>query len=369
MTQVATTPAITLLTCSFSGDLEMCRLLCESVDRFVPENIGHTLYVPARDVPLFAEFATSRRTIATQEELLPRWFWKLPMPGPDWRRRLHLPRRNVYLTPYSLPVRGWIAQQIMKLAATLAAQAEIVVHVDSDNAFIRPLSPAHLMRGHQARIYRNPEMVDLPGHRLWHAAAGRLLGLPAAEYYGAEYIDQLVVWRRSVVEALIARIEAVTGQGALVYLQYGPSQPEFLQLAGKNAEGFVWSTVLGVYADEKGRAFREKYKKRFPGKVMGLCYTGSGYDIVNFLAQAWTAVGDPDKFAAVNDYIRKTPFRGVCGWSYLNNARQEGVHYPVGTDDLEKGMAQLYFQVQNGEHKIIYPNKLIETPFRPASWM
>ena len=25
--------------------------------------------------------------------------------------------------------------------------------------------------------------------------------------------------------------------------------------------------------------------------------------------------GDPDKFDAVNDYIRKTPFRGVCGWS------------------------------------------------------
>ena len=27
-----------------------------------------------------------------------------------------------------------------------------------------------------------------------------------------------------------------------------------------------------------GMAFREKYKKRFPG-IMGLVYTGNGYDI------------------------------------------------------------------------------------------
>lgn len=183
---------------------------------------------------------------------------------------------------------------------------------------------------------------------------------------GAVMIDH---WVAAEYAAFVRQFRANPLKGALVYLQYGPSQPEFLQLAGKHAEGFVWSTVLGVYADEKGRTFREQYKKRFPGKVMGLCYTGCGYDIVNMMAQAWTAVGDPDRFADVCAYLRKTPFRGVTGWSRMNNARQEAAHYPVGTDDLEQGMAQLYFQVQNGEHRIIYPNKLVETPFKPASWM
>ena len=54
-------------------------------------------------------------------------------------------------------------------------------------------------------------------------------------------------------------------KGALVYLQYGPSQPEFLNLAGSAAEGFVWSTVLGVYADKQGAEFRKKYKAAYPG--------------------------------------------------------------------------------------------------------
>jgi branched-chain amino acid transport system substrate-binding protein len=183
---------------------------------------------------------------------------------------------------------------------------------------------------------------------------------------GAVMIDH---WVAAEYAAFCKQFQANPLKGTLVYLQYGPSQPEFLELAGKAAEGFVWSTVLGVYADEKGTAFREKYKKRFPGKVMGLCYTGGGYDMVNMLAQAWTKTGTVDNFKAVNDYIRKTPFRGVCGWSYMNNARQEGVQFPVGTNDIEKGMSQLYFQVQNTEHKIIYPAQLKETAFRKAPWM
>ena len=32
-------PTISLLTCSFRGDLEACRILCDSVDRFVPPEI------------------------------------------------------------------------------------------------------------------------------------------------------------------------------------------------------------------------------------------------------------------------------------------------------------------------------------------
>jgi len=225
-----------LVTCSFSGDLDVCRLLCESIDRFVPETIGHTLYVPAQDTALFADLASPRRVIATQESLLPRWFWKAPLPGQPWRARLGLPRRNVYLTPFSLPVRGWIAQQIMKLAATAAADAEIVVHVDSDNAFIRQLRLDHLARDGRVRLYRNPQKVDAPGHRLWHMAAGRLIGLPPSDFHGAEYIDQLVVWRRSVLLALIERIAAIAGTDWRIALARTPHFAEYI--------------LYGVFADK-----------------------------------------------------------------------------------------------------------------------
>ncbi len=157
-------------------------------------------------------------------------------------------------------------------------------------------------------------------------------------------------------------------KGALIYMQYGPSQPEFLDIAGKAAEGYIWSTVLGVYNDEQGAAFREKYKKRFPG-TMGLVYTGMGYDVVYMLKAAWEAVGDPNDFAAVNAFIKKNHYRGVNGWYILDNDCQCSPAYPAQVDDPEKGMAHLFFQVQDGEHKIISPAPLIESEFRPAPWM
>jgi branched-chain amino acid transport system substrate-binding protein len=159
---------------------------------------------------------------------------------------------------------------------------------------------------------------------------------------------------------------------SLVYLQYGPSQPEFLTLAGESANGFCWSTVLGVYADERGKAFREKYMQRFPG-IMGLVYTGNGYDIAQYLKLAWEAVGDPNNFKGVCDWIRTNPYRGVCGYMDMNNEYQEAAHfpdngYPISATELEKGMSQLYVQVQNAEHKIVFPNEISESKLQPAPW-
>ena len=86
---------------------------------------------------------------------------------------------------------------------------------------------------------------------------------------------------------------------SLVYLQYGPSQPEFLSLAGKAANGFAWSTSMGLYADERGREFAQKYKKRFPG-IMGLAYPGISYDHTYYLKKAWEGLVIPRKFKEVS---------------------------------------------------------------------
>jgi len=238
--------AVQLITCSYSGDLEVCRLLCASVDKFAPEDVTHRLYVPKADLPLFADLATSQRVIGAQEDLLPKWLWKVPLPGPKWRARLRLPRRNVYLTPFSLPVRGWIAQQMMKIAATLGSDADIIVHVDSDSAFVRPFTVSCLMADGKTRFHASEESAELEAHVPWYAAAGRLLGLPEADYYTTEYIDQIVVWRRTVVEGMAARIEASTGMGWAKALAKTPHLAEYViygvfvdQVLGAEAAG-LW---------------------------------------------------------------------------------------------------------------------------------
>ena len=185
--------------------------------------------------------------------------------------------------------------------------------------------------------------------------------------YGAGVI-MLNHWVAAAYAAFTDQYQANPLQGTLIYMQYGPSQPEFLDIAGEGAEGYVWSTVLGVYNDDKGAEFRAKYKKRFPG-TMGLVYTGMGYDTVYMLKNAWEAVGDPNNFKAVNDHIRANHYRGVNGWYMLDNDCQCTPAYPDEVDNIEKGMAHLFFQVQDGEHKIIAPEPLVEVEFRPAPWM
>ena len=245
-----TSTIASLITCSFSGDLEICRLLCRSIDRFVPEEISHSLYVPARDIPLFAPLTTGRRAILAQEDLLPRWFWKAPLPSPKWRARLRLPRRNVYITPVSLPVRGWIAQQIMKISATLQARTDIVAHLDSDNVIIRPLTAAHLIRNGKVRFHADPAVVGLESHRPWYIAAARLLGLPPGHYYSADYIDQFVVWRRSVTESMVARIEATMGHDWQAALARTPAFAEYV-LYGMFVERVLGPDAAGVFVEPR----------------------------------------------------------------------------------------------------------------------
>ena len=101
--------------------------------------------------------------------------------------------------------------------------------------------------------------------------------------------------------------------------------------------------------------------------MIGLCYTGSAYDTVYILKNAWSNV-DPSDFKAMADYIKTHPYRGVDGAVDLNNEHQAALHYPLQTEDLNKGMAQLYFQVQDGQHKIIQPEVLAEGKFRTFPW-
>ena len=155
--------------------------------------------------------------------------------------------------------------------------------------------------------------------------------------------------------------------GSVVYLQYGPSQPEFLDLAQGAGEGMVWGTVYGVYADEMGAAFREKYRAKYPG-TMGMVYTGGGYDAVNILAKAWEEVGDPSNFDAVGDAIRNMEYRGINGLYKIDPETNSGISYPNMTDDPEGGQAHLFFQVQDNEHRIIAPAPFAEVPFAAPPW-
>ncbi len=151
---------------------------------------------------------------------------------------------------------------------------------------------------------------------------------------------------------------------SLVYLQYGPSQPEFLELSAGAAENMVWSTVYGVYADEQGQSFRDGYTATYPGSAMGLSLTGGGYDAVYMLKAAWEQVGDTSDYDEVGDALRQLTYRGVNGFYQFDNANQAPISFPNETDNLEEAQAHLFFQVQDNEHKIVWPFELAESELR-----
>ncbi|MGC5778011.1 DUF6492 family protein [Methylobacterium sp. NFXW15] len=251
----------TLITLSFAGDFECCRLLCETADRFAPMGASHLLAVPSADMALFRPLAGGRRALVPQEELLPAWLRKLPLPGPEWRRRLRLPRRNVYVSFKGRPVRGWIAQQIMKLNAAAGASSDVVVHLDSDTAFVRPLPAEALKTGGLVRLARFPGAADDVMHAPWHRAASTLLGLPPSDYHEADYIDQFVTWRRTNVRGLLERIGEVTGRDPIEALAATRDFSEYI--------------LYGVYCD----------------KVLGLVASGHAPSAESLCETVWSEGG------------------------------------------------------------------------------
>lgn len=207
------------------------------------------------------------------------------------------------------------------------------------------------------------EVIDITaGTKDWSPVLQKL----ASNDAGTIMVDH---WIGAELASFSQQFAAAPVDGSLVYLQYGPSQPEYLQIAGDSAEGFVWGTVIGTgNTSAEDKAFRAAYQAKFgvDDKTMGLVYTAWCYDMVNVLANAW-ANTDPADFAAVNAYIAANPTNGITG--NLNFANGAVPIYPDVETDPAKGVTHYFYQVQGGRHTVISPDTDAEAAFAPAPWM
>jgi hypothetical protein len=194
---------LVVLTPSYAPDLELCTGLNRSVLQYASQDVHHVLIVPPADVPAFSQLAGDRTSIRTEPEFLPRSFVRAPLVNATINLRRPFP-----------PVRGWILQQVLKLAATASMDADVVVLVDSDIEFVRPFSAETFLQDGVVRFYRKPDEIDerLPRHVLWHRASRELLGLPPADPPLPDYVASLIAWDPSIVRQMLDRIEKVTGR-------------------------------------------------------------------------------------------------------------------------------------------------------------
>ncbi|UUR06970.1 DUF6492 family protein [Sphingomonas glaciei] len=189
--------SVAFVTPTFSPDLERCELLVRSLDKFAPQT-PHYLIVDSFEIPLFRHLQSSRTVLLPAEEVI----------GLA-QIRLHL-RQNFWLHWRTLPMRGWIRQQILKMAATSSIDEDVVVCVDSDVIFVRPFRQQRLSQDGKLGLL-DVDYVD-PMVEKWTMTAERLLGLSPGSVPRRGHVGHLITWSKAHMRALQGRLEEVSGQ-------------------------------------------------------------------------------------------------------------------------------------------------------------
>jgi hypothetical protein len=199
------TSDLAVLTPSFRGDASLFAVLHASVLANTASSVVHHVVVPPSDAQLFRKYAGPRCHVWTHRDFLPRHFLSVPRAS-GLTLNLHRPWP---------PARGWIVQQLVKIAGTAALDARAALVIDSDAVLLREPTFDELTRDGRPWNFRKEAGVsaDMDRHLLWHKVARRLLGVSGAVSPPApDYISPIAVWDPAVVRSLTEHIAASTGR-------------------------------------------------------------------------------------------------------------------------------------------------------------
>ena len=150
------------------------------------------------------------------------------------------------------------------------------------------------------------------------------------------------------------------GIDALLYMQYTPSMPEFLELTGKNSDGLIW--VGGVV--EAGAPY-EKYKKtwveRYKKDPIGL-YSVITRDAFDAWVQAVKRAGCVDCYKEIARQMRESTYVGVGATFVFRPDDQSAL---AGEYLLPLGWNQIW----DATHVVVTPKRFAKGTFRKPPWI
>ncbi len=150
------------------------------------------------------------------------------------------------------------------------------------------------------------------------------------------------------------------GLNALVFMQYTPSIPEFLTLAGKSAEGLLWTASINPVG-EGVADYRQRWIDKFGSEPKSIYsyVTRDGFDIwVNAVEKA----GCVDCYEQIIKVIRETNYTGLAGTHQFNLADQQS----KSGDDL---IPTLWYQIWEGKNVIVGPDKYAKGKIVLPPWI
>lgn len=189
---------IAFITQSYKNDFKECKLLCDSIDRFVPEDIMHFIIVNDEDYKLFGTIEDSRHKLYKKGEIIPSYFVRFP---------LKIAHHHFYISPFTIPVREWIMQQICKLGVfeVIGDGYDAVFNIDSEMVFMRPLNLKQLVHDGNFVMYKNNKVTQ-PSHNEYYKAAKRLF---KNEHIGSltyDYMSTPVCFTRENLQKMLSEI-------------------------------------------------------------------------------------------------------------------------------------------------------------------
>ncbi len=231
---------VAVVTPSYRPDLRLCEALCRSVESFLP-TAQHYVVVDHRDMGAFRHLEGGRRVLVAKQDMMPRGLLALPMV-------------NRWVTPWTArPLRGWLVQQFIKLAAADRLDERVLLLIDSDTFLIRPIPSGQLITEGRVRMFREDGAItaSMSDHIEWYRNAHRLLGLgdPGIPPF-PDYISSLITWDRRVVVALLRRVEEVSGKSWLRAMLSTAHMSEFL-LYGVFVDHVLGSSAVKPDEDDR----------------------------------------------------------------------------------------------------------------------
>ena len=195
------------VTVSYAPDRDRCALLCRSLGVLAP-SVEHYIVVDKADRRHFASLENSRTTLLTTEEVVPLWLKRVNT------RKLGL-RSNLWVQASGKPVRGWLVQQLVKLAFAEKLTADVLVYADSDVVLMRPFDVSSVLDADGAvRLFVAPDAIDdacpTTSAGTGTRSASSVSNTPSLPL--PDFITSFVPWRRDNAVALLDHIERTTGR-------------------------------------------------------------------------------------------------------------------------------------------------------------
>jgi branched-chain amino acid transport system substrate-binding protein len=152
---------------------------------------------------------------------------------------------------------------------------------------------------------------------------------------------------------------------SLIYIQWSPTSPEFINLLQEKANGVMWQTLAAGLDTPEYKAFEDAYRAKFNREV-GATFSPGQNDMIRIWKAGVESCGDVEAYDCINDYIRNLsqhPFKGLMGTYGMNPERYEGL-----TGD--EWIPMHFIQIQDKKNvTIVLGTKPIEgTQFQLPPW-